>query len=310
MHELLTLIGPGLQLTSPLLFASLGGLLSYRAGIFNIALEGFMLVAAFAAVDVAAISHSVWIGVVGAMLAAGLLAGVMGVLVLSFRADEVIVGLALDTFALGLTSYLLRATTTSGYLNLPRGLPVVRAPLLAHVPVLGEMINGQNPLVFLSWILVAVVAWTLRNTLFGLRVRAVGESQLVAQAAGTPVLMTRMATFLLSGVLCGLGGAVLSLGSVHLFSMNMTSGSGFIAFAAVIFGNGVPVYVAAASLIFGFSQGFATLMEMNPAFSPQFVLMLPYLLAIAALFYANRRRRRRRRAVPPEPAPQAAEPAP
>lgn len=295
MFEILAaIIGPGLQLSAPLLLSSMGGLLSYRSGVFNIALEGYMLVAAFFSVDIAQGTHALWLGVLSGVLVSGIMAAVMGLFVLVLGSDEVIVGLALNLFALGLTSYLLKTSGQGGYLNLSSGLAVVNLPWIEHVPIVADVINGQNVLVFLSWFSVLAVGWVVFKTLFGLRLRAVGEAPMAAMAAGASVFKTKLLGFVGCGLLCGLAGAALSLGSVHLFSKNMTAGIGFIAFAAVIFGGGVPLYVGAAALIFGFSDSIASLLQMNSHFPTQFVLMIPYLLAIAALFLANRRRYRQR----------------
>ena len=297
LHTLNSLVSPGLELSAPLILAAIGGLISYRAGVFNIALEGFMLFAAYFAVKIAAVSGSVWLGVLAGVLAGSALAAVMGVAVLSFKADEVIVGIALNLFALGLTSFLLNSGGASGggsgFLRLNSGLPQVNIGAINGVPVLGEVINGHDPLVYASWLSVPVVALLLRRTLFGLQLRAAGESPLAARAAGVRVDTTKFASFVLSGAFAGLGGAQLALGSVHLFSQDMTSGRGIIAFAAVIFGGGTPLFVGLASALFGFAQALAGVLQIGSSFPTQFVLMVPYVFAIVALALGGRRGWRR-----------------
>jgi ABC-type uncharacterized transport system permease subunit len=303
MHTVHNLLQPGIQLAAPLILAAVGGLFSYRAGVFNIALEGFMLVAAFFAVKGAAVAGSVWIGLLLGVVAAVVLSLVMGGFVLFFGSDEVIVGIALNLLALGLTTYLLNSGGSggAGFLDLPRGLPSFSVPGVARVPVLKEVFDNRDPLVWASWLSVPLAAFVLRRTLFGMRLRAAGESELAARAAGVSVVRMKLASFALSGLFCGLAGAQLSLGAVHLFSENMTSGRGIIAFAAVIFGAGVPLLVGLAGLMFGIAQALAGVLQISSNFPPQFVLMTPYLFAVVALALGGRRglarlRRRRSRA--------------
>lgn len=313
MNTIHNLLQPGLQLAAPLILAAVGGLFSYRAGVFNIALEGFMLVAAFFAVKGSASFGSIWLGLGLGVASSVALAAVMGVFVLFLRSDEVIVGIALNLFAVGLTTYLLNSggSVGAGFLNLSHGLPVFDVPLLSRIPVVEDVFDNRDPLIYVSWLSVPLAAFVLRRTLFGLRLRAAGESPLAARAAGVPVTAMKFASFLISGFFCGLAGAQLSLGSVHLFSENMTSGRGIIAFAAVIFGSGAPLFVGFASLMFGFAQALAGVLQIGSSFPPQFVLMTPYLLAVVALALGARGRLLRRRPgreIPVEPTPAAAEP--
>lgn len=268
MQNFIDLIQPGLQLAAPLILAAIGGLFSYRAGVFNIALEGFMLVAAFFSVSITSVTGSLWLGVLAGIGTAALMAVFMGVAVMLFSADEVIVGIALNLFALGLTTFLLSngGSGGGGFIRLNSGLPTVQLGWLTHVPVVNEIINGRDPLVYLSWISIPLAAWILKNTLFGLQLRAVGESPLAARAAGVKVGWIKFASFVISGFFCGLAGSELALGSVYLFSENMTNGRGIIAFAAVIFGGGTPLLVGLASLMFGFAQALAGQVQIGSRF--------------------------------------------
>lgn len=308
MQTVHNLLQPGLQLAAPLILAAIGGLFSYRAGIFNIALEGFMLVGAYFAVKGAAVFGSVWVGLALGVVSAVVMAGAMGAFVLFLKADEVIVGIALNLLAFGLTTYLLNsgASAGAGFLDLNSGLPSFSVPGLSQVPVIKEIFDNRDPLVWVSWISVPVAAFVLRRTLFGLRLRAAGESPLSARAAGVPVTAMKFWSFLISGLFCGLAGAQLSLGAVHLFSENMTAGRGIIAFAAVIFGAGVPLVVGLAGLMFGLAQALAGVLQINTTFPPQFVLMTPYVFAIVVLALGGKRRmlllRWGRRRPPVEPA--------
>jgi general nucleoside transport system permease protein len=308
MQTVHNLLQPGLQLAAPLILAAIGGLFSYRAGIFNIALEGFMLVGAYFAVKGTAVFGSVWAGLALGVASAVVMAGAMGVFVLFMKADEVIVGIALNLLAFGLTTYLLNsgASAGAGFLDLNSGLPSFSVPGLSHVPVIKEIFDNRDPLVWVSWISVPLAAFVLRRTLFGLRLRAAGESPLSARAAGVPVTAMKFWSFLISGLFCGLAGAQLSLGSVHLFSENMTAGRGIISFAAVIFGAGAPLVVGLAGLMFGLAQALAGVLQINTTFPPQFVLMTPYVFAIVVLALGGKRRalllRWGRRRPPVEPA--------
>jgi len=297
MSVLTQLIASGFTLATPILLAALGGMFSYNARVFNIGLEGFMLVGAYFSVTMTqTLGGSVWLGVVAGVVAAGLLALIMGFGVLSWGADEVILGIALNLFALGLTSYLLTSGSNSGrgFIQLNQGLPQVELASLRHVPILSGFINGHDPLVFASWLLAALAAWTIYRTRFGLRVRASGESELGARAVGVAVWRTKMWTFLLSGLLSGLGGAELALGSVHLFSQDITAGAGIIAFAAVVFGGGRPGRVILGALLFGFAEAGAGVAQVGSSIPPDFVLMVPYVAAIVALAVLGRGRHRRR----------------
>jgi simple sugar transport system permease protein len=222
------------------------------------------------------------------------MSAVMGIIVILFAANEVIVGIALNLFALGLTTYLLNSGTNAGgggFIGLSHGLPLITFGWITGVPVLNEIINGRDPLVYASWLSVPLAAFILRDTLFGLRLRAVGESPLAARAAGVSVGWMKFASFLICGFFCGLAGVELSLGAVSLFSENMTSGRGIIAFAAVIFGGGIPILVAAASLLFGFAQALAAQVQIGARFPAQFVLMTPYILTMLALALSGERQR-------------------
>lgn len=300
MQNFIDLLQPGLQLSAPLILAAIGGLFSYRAGVFNIALEGFMLIGAFFSVSVTHTTGSLWVGVLAGVGCAMLMAAFMAVAVMFFSSDEVIVGIALNLFALGLTTFLLSngGSGGGGFIQLSHGLPTVQFQALSNVPILYQIINGRDPLVYASWLSIPVAAWILRHTLFGLQLRAVGESPLAARAAGVKVGWIKFSSFLISGFFCGLAGAELALGSVYLFSENMTNGRGIIAFAAVIFGGGTPVLVGLASLLFGFAQAFAGQLQIGSRFPPQFVLMAPYVFAILALVMSGQRQREwlRRRA--------------
>lgn len=295
MSDVIRLLGPGILLAAPILYAALGGMFTQRAGIFNIALEGFMLLAAYFAVAIAVTTGSTLWGAVGGVLAAVVAASVMAVLVVGCRADEVIVGIAINLFALGLTTFLLANSLSAGHrLELPSGFPTLHLSWLSDVPVLGPVFNDRDVLVWALIPAVAAVVYVFGQTGFGLRLKAAGEAPLAARAAGVRVAGVRFASIVISGALCGLGGAELAIGSVHLFSENITSGRGIIAFAAVIFGAGFVGRTAVACLLFGFAQALAGLLQIRTNFPSQFVLMVPYLLTVAAIVARDALGKRRR----------------
>ena len=296
MSDVIALLGPGILLGAPILYAALGGLFTQRAGIFNIALEGFMLLAAYFAVATAVSTGSLLWGTIAGVAAATAAATVMAVLVVGFRADEVIVGIAVNVFALGLTTFLLANAQDSGRaVELPAGYPRLELSWVRDVPVLGPVLNDRDLLVWALIPAVVCVAYTFRRTGFGLRLQAAGEAPLAARAAGVRVAGVRFASVVISGAFSGVAGAELAIGSVHLFSENMTTGRGIIAFAAVIFGAGMVNRTVAACLLFGFSQALAGLLQIRTEFPSQFVLMVPFLLTIAAITLSDALRGHRAR---------------
>ncbi|MFG2043044.1 PfkB family carbohydrate kinase [Dactylosporangium sp. NPDC048998] len=304
MSDVVNLLGPGILLAAPILYAALGGLFTQRAGIFNIALEGFMLLAAYFSIAIAVRTGSLIWGTVAGVAAAALAATVMAVIVVAFRADEVIVGIAVNVFALGLTTFLLADARDAGReLELATGYPQLHLPLLADVPVLGPIFDRRDLLVWLLIPAAAGVMYIFRRTMFGLQLKAAGEAPLAARAAGVRVTGVRFASIVISGAFCGIAGAQLAIGSVHLFSENMTSGRGIIAFAAVIFGAGFVSRTATACLLFGIAQALAGLLQIRTSFPSQFMLMVPYVLTIIAITSSDALRRRRIRRPEPDAAP-------
>lgn len=284
MNAFINLFGPGILLSIPVLYAAVGGLVTYRAGFFNIALEGFMLISAYFSVLGAQKTGSLLLGTLIGVGAAVLASAVMGVLVVYFGADDVIVGIAVNLAAVGLTTYLLTASSQNAKgMNLGQGFPQFHIGALDHVTFLNQVFNNRDLLTWVAIPVLVIVGWFLSRTRPGLCLTASGEAPLAARAAGVKVDLVRLASFLASGLFCGVGGAELAIGSVHLFSENMTSGRGVVAFAAVIFGAGRVRRVSVACLFFGFAQAAAALLQIKTSFPSQIVLMLPYLLTIVAV---------------------------
>jgi simple sugar transport system permease protein len=272
-----------LRYATPLLFAALGGVISERAGVVNIGLEGMMLAGAFFGAWGADIGGGWVAGLVIGAVAGGVFAAVHAFFAVTLKADHIVSGMAINFLALGVTGYLF--VKIYGDQGTPDGLPQVPDVHLpvGWIPFLGDAVEQLNLLVWLALALCGLVAVYLFRTALGLRHRSVGENPLAADTAGISVTRTRYTAVIVSGMLAALGGAFLSIGFVHSFNQGMTAGRGFIALAAVIFGRWNPGGALAAALLFGFSSALA---QRLPEFSPPTATLfqaLPYLLTLIAV---------------------------
>jgi general nucleoside transport system permease protein len=291
MSWIISLLAPGIRMASPLILASMGGIFTQRAGNWNIGLESYMLFSAFFGVWVGMSTGSLGLAFLAAILAGIITALLMALFVVSFKSDEIIVGIAMNLVGQFLTAYLLDVITKGGgFMRTSTPVPVIHIPLVENIPVLGQILSGHDLLVYVSWISIAVVSFIIYRTQFGLQLRAAGEDPESATAAGVSVPTMKYLGFAFSGLFTGLAGFQLAVSFLQLFSMNMAGGRGIIAFAAVIFGNAVPGLTAIAALVFGMAQALAN--QVSTINIPvQFVLMIPYLLTILVLFLAALRRR-------------------
>ncbi len=272
-----------LRFAAPLTLAALGGVISERSGVTNIAMEGMMLVGAFFSVVVAAATNDIVLATLASVLCGGLIAAIHGVASIHLRANQIVSGMAINLLALGLTSFLMfRLYATNGTpANIP-ALPDVKIPVVDGIPFVGEVVGDLNIVVWLSILAVPIVWWFLFRTRLGLRIRAVGEHPRAADTLGISVFRIRYLCVILSGLLSGLGGAYLALSVAHSFSNNMTSGAGFIALAAMIFGKWNPIGAFLACLLFGFGQSLGINLQ-GTGFPDQLVSATPYLLTVVAL---------------------------
>jgi simple sugar transport system permease protein len=267
------LIFSTIRLSTPLILAALGGLYSERSGVINIALEGMMLAGAFTAAAMTYSSGSPWFGLLAAIGAGALIALVHGVACIRYKADQVVVGTAINIGMIGLPGFL------SGAFFLSSGST-------PQIPI--ENLLPNAPIV-MAFAFVPLTWYVLYRTPFGLRLRAVGENPGAADAAGLNVAKIRYSGVLLSGALAALGGAYLSIGQSSLFTRNMTSGRGFIALAALIFGKWRPVQTLLACVFFGFTEAITIQMQgvvklpSGEDIPVQFIQMVPYLLTIVVL---------------------------
>jgi len=273
---LLAFLAQTLRIAIPYLFAAAGGTLSERAGLIALTLEGYMLGGAFCAAVGSYYGGSPWIGVLAAVGGGAALALLYAVCTIRFRADQVVVGIAINLLAIGLTRFFLRLLFDSSS-NSPR---VPGFQVEGSGTGFGALV--QNPLVWIGVLTVALVAWLLYRTPFGLRVRAVGEHPEAAASVGVPVARVRYLAVAISGMLAGLGGAYLALDQ-HQFTDQMTAGRGFIALAAIIFGRWDPRRAALACLLFAAAETLQIQLQGSQALPSQFVEMIPYVLTIVAL---------------------------
>ncbi len=275
MKDLFTvaLIWSTMRLSTPLILAALGGLFSERSGVINIALEGMMLAGAFTAAAITHATGNPFIGLLAGMGAGLLVALIHAVACIRYRADQVVTGTAINILMIGMPAFL------SGAFFLSSGATpqIPKENLLPYLPIA------------IAFLLVPLTWYVLNKTPFGLRLRSVGENPEAADAAGVRVATMRYWGVLLSGVLAGIGGAYLSIGQSSLFTRNMTSGRGFIALAALIFGKWRPVQTLLACLLFGFTEAVSIQMQgvvklpSGEDIPVQFIQMVPYVLTIVVL---------------------------
>ena len=266
-----------LRIAVPYLFAAAGGIVSERAGIIALTLEGFMLTGAFCAVLGSFYSGSPWVGIM-AGVGGGVLAALLHALAtIRYRADQVVVGIAMNLLAVGVTRFFLRLAFDSSS-NSPR-VPGFGG---AEVASGGVFATLANPLVWLGILTMAAVGWLLYRTPFGLRVRAAGEKPEAALSVGVPVRRVRWVAVALSGICASLAGVYLALDQ-HQFTDGMTAGRGFIALAAVIFGKWDPKRVTIACLLFAAAETMQIRLQALQLVPSQFVEMIPYVLTIVAL---------------------------
>jgi ABC-type uncharacterized transport system permease subunit len=256
-----------------------------RSGVINIAIEGQLLVGAFAGAIMASAVGSLWIGLISSSVAAGLLGLLLAVFAITFLVDQIILGVVLNVLALGLTGFLYdRLMVPNPNLNQGTTFNPVKIPLLGNIPIIGPIFFDSTIFLYIAYVLIIVIQVGLFSTRWGLRVRAVGEHPTAADTLGLRVLWIRYRNVVLGGMVAGLGGAFLTIGSVGFFDKDISSGFGFIALAAMIFGRWTPLGSVAAALLFGVADSLAiVLSSLNVPISSDFLLMTPYLATIVAV---------------------------
>lgn len=293
-----TLIHATIRASTPIMIASIAAIVSKQADIFNIAIEGIMLFGAFTAMAVS-FSFGSWILGLGASIIVGLLvAAIIGIAYIKYKGNIVVIGISINLLALAVTRFLLQNIYgVSGSLIAPGLKPLPRLNIAAfeNNPVLKSLFSGYSLFEILGFVMVIVMWFVLYKTIWGLRLRSVGLYDQAAKTAGIDVNKKRFQAILLSGVFAGIAGAHLSLGYSTMFTENMTNGRGFMAIAAMNFGNGNPIGALMGCLIFGFSDSVGARLQ-SYGVPSQLILLIPYVVTVAVLgtAMANFLRRERR----------------
>jgi ABC-type uncharacterized transport system permease subunit len=275
-----------LALAVPVVLGALAGVLGERVGVVNIAIEGQLLLGAFAAAVVGTVSGNLLLGIATAMIAGALVAMVLASFSIKYLVDQIIVGVVLNVLVAGITSFFYSAVLAGNAreTNFPGTLPFLPIPGLSEIPLIGPIFLDHRITTYLMFILVPLIAFLLYKTRWGLRLRAVGEHPLAADTVGINVNRTRFWVMTLAGLVAGLGGAALSIGSVGPFIRDMSAGQGYIALACVILGRWNPWYATAAALLFGFSRVFQIWAGQSGSGIPSdFIAMIPYLVTLIAV---------------------------
>ena len=275
-----------ISLSVPLVFGALGGVISERGGVVNVAIEGQLLAGAFVSAMTATLTGSWVVGLLAALVAGVLVSFVLAAFSIKYLVDQVIVGVVLNVLVTGLTSFLYSQVLAGNpqLLNHPPRLPEWPIPVLSEIPIIGPVLFRQTIIEYLMYIAVFAVWFGLFKTRWGLRLRSVGEHPEAADTVGINVNSTRFWNVSLAGAVAGLGGAYFTLGSVGAFSKEMTAGQGFIALAAVIFGRWDPIRATLAALLFGFASNLQNVLGIIGSPVPsEFMLMLPYVVTIFAV---------------------------
>jgi ABC-type uncharacterized transport system permease subunit len=272
----------------PLIWGAMAGVIGERAGVVNVAIEGQLLFGAFLAAFLATIAGSIWIGVLAGAFAGALLAAILAVMAIKYLVDQVIIGVVLNVFALGVTSYLfiVMMSPHADQFNTPGYFKVWKIPGLGDVPLIGPVFFDGTIFLYATYVIVAAITFALFRTRWGLRVRSVGEHPRAADTVGIHVQATRWRALLLAGVIAGLGGAFLVIGSgaPSIFQLNISTGKGFIALACVIFGRWTPIGAVGAALIFGFADQLQSLLsQAGTPIDSNLLLTLPYIATLLAV---------------------------
>lgn len=288
-----SLLAGAIRITTPILFASLGELITERTGILNLSIEGHMLMGAFVGFLVAFNTGSLWLGIGGAMMAGALLSLIFSFMAITLKIDQTVTGLTINILSAGLCFFFYRlAFPTVGTGDLPNvkifaTLPI---PLLSQIPVLGNAFFNHNILVYAAYLCVPLVSVFLYQSKYGLIVRCIGENPRAVDMKGISVRAYQYKMVMIGGMMSGIGGAFLTLASTGMWLPDITSGRGWIAFAIVIFGNWRPLNIMLAALFFGFLDSLQLQIQgVGIQFPYQILLAMPYALTVVALIWKKRR---------------------
>jgi ABC-type uncharacterized transport system permease subunit len=270
----------------PIMLGALTGVVCSRSGVINIGIEGQLLLGAFTAAIVASVTGSLWLGLVCGALAGSLVAVLLAVFAIGYRVDQIILGVVLNTLILGFTGYLYDDLMVpyANTLNSPATFSVVKIPLLGDIPIVGPVFFDATVFLYLTYIALAGIQVGLFSTRWGLRTRAIGEHPVAADTVGINVIAMRYRNVIAAGLIAGIGGAYFTIGSVGAFGKDMTSGEGYIALAAMIFGRYTPFGAISVALLFGFTTQLQSIMStLNTPIQSNLLLMTPYIVTIIVL---------------------------
>lgn len=282
-----SLVSSTIRMVTPILLAALGGALCSHVGIFNVGLEGLILVGAFSAIVGNHFTGSLLLALLFAALVTVLFSLLFAYMTIGLRANEIVVGVAINFLGLGLTTFALRAVFDvkgAFYDKDMAGLPQWQIPLIKDIPVLGDIISGHSPLVYFAFLAAVLLHFFFTRTVTGFRVLAVGMNATAARSLGLKATRLQVLAIVMCGVLCGMAGAQLSLGQVTMFTEGMTAGRGFIALVAMMLGQAHPLGILASSFLFGLMDALSIRLQ-GFSLPTQFTAMLPYVLTIAAMFF-------------------------
>jgi general nucleoside transport system permease protein len=269
----------------PLILGALAGCLCERSGVINIAIEGQLLFGAFTAAIVASAFGGLWVGLVAGSLAGGLVGVLLAVFAISFLTDQIVLGVVLNVLVLGMTDYLYdRLMSTNPNYNTGITFGSIKIPVLSQIPIVGPIFFDSTIFLYITYVAIIVIQVALFHSRWGLRVRAVGEHPTAADTVGISVLWIRYRNVILGGLVAGIGGAYLTIGSVGSFIPDISSGFGYIALAALIFGRWTPLGALSAALLFGFCEEMALVLPtVNPVLPAPIMNMAPYVATIIAV---------------------------
>jgi simple sugar transport system permease protein len=291
---LVGILSAGIRLATPYLFASIGEMFGQRSGVYNLGVEGIMLMGAFAAFYVALTTGNLWLGLLAAIVVGGIMGVAMAVISVTFQAEQGISGIGLYLFGLGMSELLFQKML--GTVETVSGFGPVNIPVLSELRFIGPILFHQSIMTYLAFLLVPIAWYMLYRTTFGLKIRAVGENPAAADALGVSVKRTRYMTVTLGGMLAGVAGASLSIALLNVFQQNLTSGIGFIAVALVYFGGWRPYGVLFGALLFSMVNALQLWIQaLNipiPFDASELLIMLPYVLTILVLMFSAGRVRK------------------
>ena len=281
-----TVMSSAVRLMVPILFVAMGGAFGHKGKVLNIGLESFMAFSAFFAMYGSYLFENAFAGLLFGIVSSVIASAIFALFVLYFKSNAVVVGIALNLAGWGGTTFFLDALlNTRGVFIDPRikSFQQIEVPVLKDIPYIGEILSGQNLLVYIS-LIVVVISWIVIYKMpFGLRLRGVGIKKVAAQTVGVDAVKYQFIAILIGGLLSGFGGAFLTIGGASMFNENMSAGKGFLAVAAIMVGDGNPIKTALACLLYGYTQAISVSLQ-SVGIASQIVIAIPYLATVVIMF--------------------------